>query len=246
MSKYKFIYFIFILLFSYPQALAQQPDLSQPQLRQADQLFAKKKYMESLAVYEDLFQASHQASPSMLMKMAYIYEALGDYTQALYYLNLHYVYRPSHAALVQMENIAQQHRLQGYERSDLDIFKALYHRYFMYISSFLLFICLFAYGALAYRRILKEPISPRYPIILMTILALVFFLIIFSNESTKAIIKLDNTYLMNAPSAGANVLAKVSQGHRVEVLGRQDVWTKIIWKNQEAFIKESQLLFIND
>jgi hypothetical protein len=46
---------------------------------------------------------------------------------------------------------------------------------------------------------------------------------------------------MDGPSPGANVVDVVSAGHRVEVLGRKDVWVEISWLDQSAFIKEFEL-----
>ena len=61
----------------------------------------------------------------------------------------------------------------------------------------------------------------------------------------KAIIAHDNTYLMNGPSAGASVLAIVRDGHRVEVLGKKDVWTKVKLGESEGYIRTSNLLPVN-
>ena len=47
----------------------------------------------------------------------------------------------------------------------------------------------------------------------------------------------DNTYLMRGPSAGAGVLTQLKAGHRLEVVGKEDVWIKVIWNNEVAYIK---------
>ncbi len=47
---------------------------------------------------------------------------------------------------------------------------------------------------------------------------------------------------MNGPSAGASVISIVRDGHRVQVLGKEDVWLKVQWGEGVAYIKENNLL----
>ena len=47
--------------------------------------------------------------------------------------------------------------------------------------------------------------------------------------------------LMGAPSAGAEVLDILKVGHRVKVLGQQDVWLEIELDNQIGYVKNTQL-----
>ncbi|NJO01542.1 MAG: hypothetical protein HC880_07505 [Bacteroidia bacterium] len=154
----------------------------QSALWQADTLFAQRKYVEALAIYESIYAQSQYASPGMLKKMAYIHEGLGNYTQALYYLNLNYLYAPQNEALIQMERLAQQHRLKGYDHSDLDFIKALYHRYFLYISTLLLLICTLAFLIMVYRRMKSREVPLRYKLTIFSILLLFFLLISFTDE----------------------------------------------------------------
>ena len=46
---------------------------------------------------------------------------------------------------------------------------------------------------------------------------------------------------MGAPSAGAEVLDILKVGHRVKVLGQQDVWLEIELDNQIGYVKNTQL-----
>jgi uncharacterized protein YgiM (DUF1202 family) len=60
------------------------------ELVKADSLFEQKKYTESFDLYEQILDEEQLASPKMLLKMAFIKEGLGDYSRALYFLNVYY------------------------------------------------------------------------------------------------------------------------------------------------------------
>ena len=59
---------------------------------------------------------------------------------------------------------------------------------------------------------------------------------------TAGIIAQQNTYAMSGPSAGASVTAILDSGHRVEVIGKRDVWVKILWRGETLYIKEGSIL----
>jgi tetratricopeptide (TPR) repeat protein len=102
-------------------------------LHQADTLFRARRYTESLRTYEQILQGSGQATPAMLLRMAFIEEGLGRYTEALYYLNLYYRRQPRQAVAVKMEDMAARYNLAGYQFSDLDFFFIWYDRYYDYL-----------------------------------------------------------------------------------------------------------------
>jgi hypothetical protein len=90
--KYKFLLF---LLFSILTALDSNAD---PILFEADSLFRSKKYTESKSIYSEI-TTTGKASPSLLLKLAYIDEGLGDYVQALFHLNNYYSMTSNQQAL---------------------------------------------------------------------------------------------------------------------------------------------------
>ena len=85
----------------------------------------------------------------------------------------------------------------------------------------------------------------RFPAIVYLSL-LVFLLIInnFGREHTKAIITAPMAYLMKGPSPGADLIDVVTKGHRVDILGQDDIWVKISWNNQTAYIKSNNLMAV--
>jgi len=47
---------------------------------------------------------------------------------------------------------------------------------------------------------------------------------------------------MSGPSAGANVVALVGEGHKIIIKDKKDVWLKVEWLHKEAYIKENQVM----
>lgn len=226
-----------------------QPCYSQiynTQLQQADSLFETGNFTSSLKIYEQILAQSGKASPSILLKTAYIYEGFNDYTKALYYLSLYYKYKPSQQAIDQMKNIATRHQLKGYEFRDVDFFLILYERYYIYIAAVLLLVCLLLLFSLISRKLKRYYVPVRHIIglVLFLIIVFLFLNIQFRYKSGKAIIAQDNVYLMNAPSAGAKLISVLSKGHRLEVRNKEDIWLQVSWNEQTAFVRQQNVLLI--
>lgn len=212
-------------------------------LQQADSLFSQKKYTESFDIYQHLFAEHEVYTPGMLLRMAFIREGLGDYTQALYYLNLYYRQTANKAALRKMDDLADEYNLTGYEFSDVEFFLSIYHRHFTTIIYFLIALTLLWFAYMLYLR--KKGHKPVGLAIGFFIIMLgVVYLINFGDRYRKAIINTTDSFLMESPSAGANLVEAVGKGHRVLVIGEQDVWTKIKWNDKPAFIRKHHLIRI--
>jgi hypothetical protein len=63
----------------------------------------------------------------------------------------------------------------------------------------------------------------------------------YGSQRSRGITSDAATYLMDGPSAGASVIAVLSDGHRVDVIGKKDVWMKIRWEDEVAYVKENAL-----
>jgi len=61
---------------------------------------------------------------------------------------------------------------------------------------------------------------------------------------SEAVILQQNTYVMSGPSAGAPVVEVIDEGNRVEIIGKKDVWLKVLWKDEEAYVKNNSLVRI--
>ena len=146
-------------------------------------------------------------------------------------------------ALDKMRSIAEKKDLVGYEYSDYDFFRNLLIEFKGEIEISLCVILLLL-TFLSFRK--KQAMKSFRPIIYVQI-TFIFILGLLGNnmlEYDQAIINADNVILMSAPSAGAEPVEIIDKGHLIKVLSRHDTWVKILWYNQEVFVKTQKLLFI--
>ena len=236
---YKIVIALFML--ACPAIIYGQGDRVSGDLQLADSLFAAGKYTESLDLYESLLDDNQVYTNGMLLKMAFIKEGLGEYSQALYYLNLYYAKTSDKRALRKMETIAKQYNLSGYQFSDMEFFRTVYKRYSLHIITALLALALFTFSYIYWqkRKYQRRPVVGG--IFFVILLALLFVVINFGEGYPKAIILSEEAYVRSAPSSGADVIGILDKGNRVSVQNREDVWVKISWEDQTAYIRESHL-----
>lgn len=239
-QKHAFLLVLFSLLATI-QVNAQSPEIL---LNRADSLFTQKKYTESYEIYQELFTQQEVYTPGMLLKMAFIREGLGDYTQALYFLNLYYRQTASKPALRKMDDLADEYNLAGYEFNDIEFFLSIYQRYFSTIIYFLMAVALLWFSYMVYLRRNKKRKPVGWAIGFFIVMLGIVYLINFGDRYRKAIISNSDSFLMEAPSAGANLVEVIGKGHRVLVIGEHDVWTKIKWQDRPVYIRKQHLIKI--
>lgn len=210
-------------------------------LAQADSLFQAGKYTESFKLYDHILNAEQQVSPAMLLRMSFIKEGLGNFTEALYYLNLYYLQTSERNALNKMEELAENRGLEGYEYSDWEFIQTVFYKYFFHITGTLLALAVLILSIMFYQkfRLKQQPIAGA--VMLVLVLGLLFYTLNYGKAYSKALINANNTYIMSGPSAGAEVISIVDKGHRVEIEGKEDVWAQVTWKGNTAYIKIDKL-----
>lgn len=209
---------------------------------QADSLFAQQKYTEAFLIYDGLFK-SGQASESMLLKMAFIKDGLDDYSDALYYLDLYYQQSADKSVVLKIEEISEEKDLAGYSYNDSHFFLALLNKYKGQLQLAIVSIALFLTVYIYKKRQLKEkPITAT--VFQVLTLAALLFLSNNSFQSNYGIISQDNTLLRNGPSAGAEPVQLIRKGHKVNVISRSDVWTKISWDGEEVYLRNGKIKII--
>ncbi|GAB4337839.1 MAG: hypothetical protein OHK0038_16340 [Flammeovirgaceae bacterium] len=209
----------------------------------ADSLFDNGKYTEAFEVYEQLFSEDLRYSPKMLLRMAYIKEGLDDYTKALYYLNLYYLYQADDKVLIKMSELAEKKKLSGYQFTDYEFFMSLYHKYYYHLLIVSFAIMLMVVFLILRAKRKKEPVL-SLALLNVFLMGGIFYLFNFVGQNQRGIIDENFTYLMSAPSAGANVLGVLEKGHRLEILGQQDIWFQVRWGEKIAFVRKDNLLII--
>jgi hypothetical protein len=209
-------------------------------LKTADSLYVAGRFTQSFQQYETLLE-KRIYTPAMLLKMAYIQEGLGNIGKALYHLNLYYLASNDKEVLFKMEELAEKYNLDGYAASDKEHFLSFYHDYYSYISLVLAAILIFALSAIFYTRVKlrKRPIAG--PIALMVIVIAFAIHLNMGERVSSAILTAKRAYIMTGPSAAAPLLTITGEGHRVEVIGKRDVWMKILWNGQIGYVRDQML-----
>jgi hypothetical protein len=225
------------LFFIHNPILAQQSSF---RLRQADSLFQAKQYTQSLELYQTMFD-QHHYTPAMLLKMAYIEEGLGETGRALYHLNLYFKVTNDKSALEKMEQLATKYNLEGYEQTDAGIALSYYHDY-RSIITITLASFLFLTASLAFYQTRKKSKPVALSIFMIFWITLLAVHLNLGEGINTGIISHPQTYVMSGPSAGAPVTAILTAGHRVEIIGKKDVWLKIRWEGETVYVKESNIL----
>lgn len=223
--------------------------MSQPRvdsaLMQADSLFQTRKYTESFKLYDHILNVEREVSPAMLLRMSFIKEGLGNFTEALYYLNLYYLQTSERNALNKMEELAEKRGLEGYEYSDWEFIQTVFYKYFFHITGTFLALAVLILSFMFYQKykLNQQPIAGA--VMLVVVLGLLFYTLNYGKAYSKALINSNNTYIMSGPSAGAEVISIVDKGHRVEIEGTEDVWAQVTWKGNKAYIKTDKLKHVD-
>ena len=232
---------ITLLFFLVSTGVLKANDALDQSLHIADSLFQEKQYTQSYEIYESIFESSEKYSPSMLLKMAFIKEGLGDFSMALYYLDYYYQKTANKRVLTKMDELAEQNSLMGYEYSDYDLMVSYWHKYHVEVLVFLIAVCTLLLLNFIYART-KGRLAFTTLVFLMISLMLTAFMINFGLDRPRGILISDNTYIMEDPSSAADLVEITGKGHKVKIKGKKDVWYKIEWKDEIAWVRENNLI----
>ncbi len=217
-------------------------------LQQADSLFAIGQYTVARDLYKSQLlkdeEKGKQWRPHVLLKMAYIEEVNGDYTQSLYYLSLLSNIAPSEAIYQKMEAIALKHRLSGYTFNDFSYFVLYIKKYGKWVYLFMIAVTGYVLVELFLKYRKNEAITffPKLIIVLFLIALLV--VINIGSLYKEAIVASSPTFMRDKPSSASAVLGTINKGNKVVVLGRKDHWKLVLVKGKLTYIRESDLLLI--
>lgn len=237
MLKKPFLFFIFWSLFS---QLATAQKVS-PELAQADSAFEAGGYLPAYARYRQLLRQQSVASPQMLLRMAYVQESMGHYPAALYYLSVAQARRPRLDLWRKMASLARDQRLTGYPETWRQDLLITFRRYY-YLGLQVLLTGAVVGGTLLLLR--RQRVARGWWVSYSLYLALTgVYLNILSAERVGLVARPHAT-LMAGPSAGATWLTTAAAGDRLEVHGHQDIWYRVQWQGQDAYIREQDLLLV--
>jgi hypothetical protein len=232
--------YIILSIFLLPASISVTAQVYSYRLQTADSLFERKHFTQSLELYEGILQQRH-FTPAMLLKMAYIHEGLNDPGKSLYYLNLYYLATKDALTLEKMEQLAKKHNLTGYEESDLGRARSFFNDQFTTIALLLSALLFLSFSMAVYSKRKKQRPIPQLALLIFFAIILTIHLEL-NKLPVTGIISQPDTYLMSGPSAGATIVTVLQPGHRVEITGKEDVWTQINFKGTPVYVKESKLV----
>ena len=175
----------------------------------------------------------------MLLKMAYVQQQLGHYPAALLYLSLAQARQPRVRTWRQMTALATQQRLVGYPATWQQDLRVQAQRYYYPGLQVLLGAAVVIAVWLLWRR------SSRgawlgYAAYVAVVGAYLHFL----HPKPVGLVARPGAALMAGPSAGAAWLSTAALGDRLPVLGHQDIWYRVEWQRQVAFVRGADLLVV--
>ncbi|MEO9870322.1 SH3 domain-containing protein [Ekhidna sp.] len=229
--------FLGILFCCQLSALIAQNDV----LIKADSLFSLQKYTEAFTEYQQIFN-ENQTSASMLLKMAFIQDGLGNYTEALFYLDHYYQKSANREVIGKIEELAEENELSGYTYNDVDYFVALHTKYRNSVALALISLIVLFSVYIVIKR--KENQTPIAAVVIQGIVILALFAVINFKRSKEGIIVSDQTLLRSGPSAGGEPIDFIEKGHKVKVLSVDQAWAKISWDGREVYVRNSRIRLI--
>ena len=207
-------------------------------LNEADSLFNEQKFTEALEAYQELYKDGFTSS-AVLLKMAFIQDASGNYPEALFYMNKYYQQSADRTVIGKIEEVAEQNELKGYRYDDISYFAALLNKYRIWVMAlFVILVIALAVYSLEKVQSGQKPVSA---FILQLMVSTLFFIVFNLKPSKQGIITSDQSLLMSGPSAGAESMEVIGRGHRVKILKQDEVWTQILWEGNEAYIRSRRL-----
>lgn len=235
----KNIFFILYFLLQVPNAYSQIEVF-----KAADSLFREKKYDLAQNKYQEIIAKNQIINPNVYLKLANIFESKGEYPEALYYLNKYYLKKPSDAIFTKMANLANEKQYKGYEKNDLNFLVLLYRQYFPFLLIALMVLGIYIFIILFYKRIKNQSTPMRHKFICLIYLVFLLTLINLPNNYIAIIIRKNNVLLRDYPSAASQIVGKIDEGHRLNVVSIDDIWYQVFWNEKFSYVKKSDILVI--
>jgi hypothetical protein len=210
-------------------------------LGKADSLYAQKKFTASSKVYEQLYQQGLY-SPATLLKMAFVYEGLGETGKALYYLSAYYRLTEDSKTYEKIQTLANAKGVSGFELSEIDRLSIWANNRKEIYLPVLISIAIFLSALMFYYTKRKQQngkfVAGFFSILTLLVL---FVSINFVEAPNKAVIT-TGSYFMSGPSAAANLIRLIPEGNQVKLGRERDIWIEAEWNEETGFLRKTDLL----
>jgi tetratricopeptide (TPR) repeat protein len=218
---------------------------AQQEFYRADSLFAIGQYLAAQDLYKsELASEKDLTRPNAILKLAYIAELNGDFTQSLYFLTLLSKITPSEAIYQKMEAIALKERLTGYDFNDWGYLILYLKKYGMGLFLFLLILTGYALFELILKYRKNESIGFVAKSIVILFLLGMIAMLNLGEVYEEGIVANTPTFLRESPSSASAVVGTIGKGNKVIVLGERDHWKLVLLKGKLVYIKKDDLFLI--
>jgi len=210
-------------------------------LQRADSLFERGQYAAAAPLYRQQVWRGREASPQLLLRMAFAQQQLGHYPATLLYLSLAQAREPRLRTWRQLATLAAQYRLVGYPNTWQQELRVQAQRYYYTgLQGLLAGAVVGAVWLLLRRKRIGRSWWLAYAGYLLLAGAYLYLL----RPIPAGLVVRAGAALMDGPGAGANWLSTAAVGDRLPVLGTQDIWYRVKWQQHEAFIRQADLLVV--
>jgi len=238
----KKIIFFLILNLAFLQLAKCQSDVKE--IKIADSLYKTENYDASELIYERNLKKTHNPSTIFFLKLASIKEKKGDFLKSIYYLNKAFELSPSGKILTKLNEIASLHELKGYELSDFNFLILFYKQYSGFLIALLMILGIYIFVILFIKKYKSEFAPLNQNIFLLVYLIGVALLLNLPDKYHQGIINHDGVLLRLQPSSAAPIVERIDKGNRLNVLGGNDIWKRVIWNDQFLYLKESDIWLV--
>lgn len=208
---------------------------SQSSLNKADSLYAGGKYTEAFDIYKKMVDEG-RATPASLLKMAFIKEGSEEYAKSLYYLKKYEKMTHDKATSRQIMKLAKEQELEGYSQSGRENILNWLDANRIYIQIALVLLVIFTLVLT-----IKQKSKWAFGVIQVLFVALLLVITNLKPE-TYGVISQNNVALRKESSSGANIDSNIpKKGHRVKVLSKDRIWTKVIWDDKPCYVRNSYI-----
>ncbi|WP_089332738.1 SH3 domain-containing protein [Hymenobacter mucosus] len=242
MLKIRLLFSLFFFLACRVEAQPLQSQNITKLLSRADSLFDAGQAEPAYQLYRQIREQGGHQSPQQLLRMAYVQEGRNQYPAALYYLSLAQAGQPRQDTWRKMAALAQEHRLTGYPDTWRQSLTITFRRYYNRLLQGLLVVAVVAGTLLLVRR--RTAGRAWWTAYGAYLAATAVFLNLLAPPRVGLVAR-SHAALMAGPSAGAAWLTTAAAGDRFAVQGKQDIWYRVRWKGQDAYIRTPDLVLID-
>lgn len=212
--------------------------------KRADSLFKKENFNGSEQIYEQNLQKLKNPSNVLFLKLASIKEKKGDFLKSMYYLNKAYELNPNEKILAKLNEMAILHELKGYELSDFNFLILFYKQYSGFLIALLMMLGIYIFVILFIKKYNNNYMPFNQKVFLVGYLFGVGLLLNLPDKYHQGIINHDGVFLRSEPSSAAPIEVSVDKGNRLNVLGGNDIWRRVIWNDKFLYLKESDIWLV--